>query len=344
MKYIDSPVLAIESSCDETSVAIVQGTQVLANVVSSQAELHKKWGGVVPEAAARMHTEAIIPALETALSNAGLGLKEISGIGVTNRPGLIGALSVGVTAAKGLAFALGKPMLGVHHLEGHVLSPLMVADVPFPHLCLLVSGGHTEMIRVHAPGEYEKVGGTIDDAAGEAFDKCARALGLGYPGGPAIQRAAGGGDPRKYHLPAGLKGPTRDFSFSGLKTAVLYLARDEAERLDVASAAASVEETICSVLTERTAAASVELGARAVTLVGGVAANKRLRAKLLAASEERGLKFFTPPFELCTDNAAMIGHVACWRFGRGERDGFDLDTLASTPISEINNGANTRTN
>ncbi len=332
VKYLHDPVLGIETSCDETSVAVVRGRNVLANVVSSQAELHRQWGGVVPEAAARKHTEALIPALGTALKISGCALPDMAGIGVANRPGLVGALSVGVSAAKALSLALAKPMVGIHHLEAHILSSLMAADVEFPHVCLLVSGGHTELVFVKSAGEYKKLGGTIDDAAGEAFDKSARALGLGYPGGPAIQSAAEGGDDKKYKLPAGLRGPTLDFSFSGLKTAVLYLARDEGESLDVPSAAASMEETVASVLAERTLRACEETSAKAITLVGGVAANKRLRAKLKLLASERSHDFVTPPFDLCTDNAAMIAHVASWRLAKGETDDLRMDTLASAAL------------
>lgn len=332
MNYFDGPVLGIETSCDETSVAVISGRSVLANVVSSQAELHKKWGGVVPEAAARKHTEALLPALETALSAAGTSLKDIGAIGVTNRPGLVGALSVGVSCAKALSFALDVPLLGVHHLEAHVLSPLIERDIAFPHVCLLVSGGHTELILVREPGIYERLGGTLDDAAGEAFDKSARALGLGYPGGPAIQKAAESGDPHKYKLPPGLSGRTLDFSFSGIKTAIVYLVRDEGENLDVASAAASFEETATRVLAERTIAACRDQSVEAVTLVGGVAANKRLRSRLNQLASLHRIDFVAPSMQLCTDNAAMIAHVAAWRLGDGQRDGFDLDTVAVSAL------------
>jgi N6-L-threonylcarbamoyladenine synthase len=335
LNYLEGPVLGIETSCDETSVAVLDGRQVMVNVVSSQAELHKKWGGVVPEAAARKHAEALLPTLDVALEGAGVGLTDLAGIAVTNRPGLVGALSVGVSAAKSLAYSLRVPFIGVHHLEGHLLSPLMTADVEFPHLCLLVSGGHTEIILVAEPGRYSNIGGTIDDAAGEAFDKAARALGLGYPGGPAIQRAAEGGDAAKYPLPRGLREPTTNFSFAGLKTAVLYLATAEGSGLDVASAAASFEETITGVLADRTLRACREHGCRTVTLVGGVAANRRLRTKMHQLAEEARITFVTPPFELCTDNAAMIAHVGSLRLARGERDGMDLDTLAVAQLPGV---------
>lgn len=327
------PVLAIETSCDETSAAVVDGTRVLSNIVSSQAELHQKWGGVVPEAAARAHVEAILPVIREALGEAGVKLEEVEGIGVTNRPGLIGALSVGVSAAKAIAFSTGKPLIGIHHLEGHILSTLANdSDVIFPHICAVVSGGHTEIVRVGAPGHYEILGQTIDDAAGEAFDKSARVLGLGYPGGKAIQDAAEGGNPNRYALPRGLAGDTLNFSFSGLKTAVLRLVEREGDSLDVRDAAASVQEAITSVLAERATAAAVGLDAQMLTLVGGVAANRLLRHKMQRQCDRAGIRFATPALEMCTDNAAMIGIAASIRLKAGERDGLNLDTYPNSVL------------
>lgn len=330
MKTFDGVVLGIETSCDETSVAVLDGRAIRSTIVSSQVELHKKWGGVVPEAAARKHAEALLPALQEALDEGCARLADVGAIAVTNRPGLVGALSVGVAGAKALSHALGVPMIGVDHLEGHILSPLLVDDVPFPHVCLLVSGGHTELILVEDIGKYTRLGGTIDDAAGEAFDKSSRALGLGYPGGPAIQRVAANGDPTRYKLPKGLSGDTLDFSFSGLKTAVLYLVRDHGDELDVEDAAASFEETITSVLAERTERACLATGAGAVTLVGGVAANARLRSKMEEIGARRGIRFVAPPFSLCTDNAAMIAFAGSLRLASGETSDFDLDVLPSS--------------
>jgi N6-L-threonylcarbamoyladenine synthase len=332
LRLFDQPVLGIETSCDETSAAVIVGDRVLSNVVSSQADLHRKWGGVVPEAAARRHAEALLPAVEESLAVAGMGLGEVGGVAVTNRPGLIGALAVGVAFAKGLAASRGLPLVGVHHLEAHVLSPFLAGDVPLPHVCLLVSGGHTELILVRAPGEYEVLGGTIDDAAGEAFDKAARSLGLGYPGGPAIQSAAETGDPARYSLPRGLSDPTLDFSFAGLKTAVRVLAESEAGALDVASAAASFEATVAAVLADRALLACRERDAKAVTLVGGVAANRRLRGVLSDRCEAIGVRFAPAPAELCTDNAAMIAFAGSWRLARGERDTVEMDTLSAAPL------------
>ncbi len=325
--------LALETSCDETSAAVVRGTEVLSNIVSSQIELHKKWGGVVPEAAARAHVEAILPVIEEALEVAGMALAEIQAIAVTNRPGLIGALSVGVSAAKALAFSLGVPLIGIHHLEGHLLSVLAVRpDLPFPHTCLIVSGGHTELVQVKGFGEYEIVGHTRDDAAGEAFDKGARLLGLGYPGGKAIQDAAMTGNPKRYPLPKGLQGDTIDFSFSGLKTAMLRLVQTEGRAIDIPDAAASLQETIVSVLTERAMRACENLNSQALTLVGGVAANVALRERLAQACEQSGIDFIAPPLDLCTDNAAMIGLAAATRLAKGEQDDFDLDCYASIEL------------
>lgn len=336
MNLFPGPILAIETSCDETSVAILRGKEVLANEVSSQIELHRQWGGVVPEAAARAHVEAMLPMISGALSRASLRHSDIELVAVTHRPGLLPALMVGVTTAKAIAFGQGVPVVGVHHMEGHLLSPLMEHDVPFPHVCLIVSGGHTELIRVDAVGAYEILGETRDDAAGEAFDKASRLLGLGYPGGPAIQRAAESGTPR-YELPKGLKGQTFDFSFSGFKTAVLRLTEKEGDELNVRDAAASVQETITSVLAERALNAARESGARALTLAGGVAANRALREKLATGASRRSLPFFVPSFELCTDNAAMIGFVASLRrrLGLPMEEGLDLDVYSGGDLPGI---------
>jgi N6-L-threonylcarbamoyladenine synthase len=331
----ESPVLAIESSCDETAAAVVVGRRVLSNVIASQAEMHEKWGGVVPEAAARAHVEAIVPVVRNAVMSAGLRYSELRAVAVTNRPGLVGALSVGVTAAKAISHTLKIPLIGIHHLEGHLLSILAIeGDIPFPHLALIVSGGHTELVAVQAPGGYKILGETRDDAAGEAFDKGARLLGLGYPGGLAIQNAASSGNPNAYPLPEGLRKSAYEFSFSGLKTAVNRLV-DSTPNLNVADAAASLQETIVRSLSRKALEAVEELGYSALALVGGVAANQSLRDRLQAGCQRLGIQFLTPPLSLCTDNAAMIGLAAVTRLSRGEQDSLDLDVWPNSELPRL---------
>ncbi len=333
MSFFSKPILAIETSCDETSAAVIVGREVRSNVVASQIAMHQKWGGVVPEAAARAHVQAVIPVIEEALAKAGIANDALGAIAVTNRPGLVGALSVGVTVAKAMAFGLGIPLIGIHHLEGHILSTLALNDTPeFPYTCLIVSGGHTELVDVQAPGQYRIVGQTRDDAAGEAFDKGARLLGLGYPGGYAIQQAALTGNPTRYALPKGLSGDTIDFSFSGLKTAVLRLVEKEGANISVPDAAASLQEAIVAVLTERSMRAMDQLGSRTLSLVGGVAANVALRTRLQAACDRYGYGFFPAPIELCTDNAAMIGLAASTRLARGESNDFSMDVYPNSDL------------
>lgn len=336
LPFFEGPILALETSCDETSAAVLTGRRVLSNVISSQVKLHEKWGGIVPEAAARAHVEAVLPVIEEALAIAGVVLEDLKGIAVSNRPGLVGALSVGVTAAKGLSFALRIPMVGVHHLEGHLFSVYgSDEDVLFPHVALIVSGGHTELVLVsQAEGcvSYELVGQTRDDAAGEAFDKTARLLGLGYPGGNAVQEAAKGGDPKRYSLPRGLQGNTTDFSFSGLKTAILRLVQSEGAGLSVADACASLQEAIVSVLVERAMLAVDNTGSKALTLVGGVAANVALRTRLAERCLRDGIQFLCPPLDLCTDNAAMIGLAGSYRLAMGDRDDWTLDCMPNAAL------------
>lgn len=316
-------VLGIETSCDETSAALLQGREVLTNVVSSQADLHARWGGVVPEVASRMHVEAIVPVLTEAL-----GGRKPDAVAVTDRPGLVGALSVGLTAAKAVSAAWAVPLVGVHHIEAHILSASLAdPGLPWPHLCLVVSGGHTELVLVESPGRMRIVGQTLDDAAGEAFDKGARLLGLGYPGGAKVQALAAHGTPGRYRLPRA-DVPGHDFSFSGLKTAVLRLVEREAETLDAASAALALQDAIVDALAATTERALRALDVEALTLVGGVAANEALRSRLSALSE----RFVAPPIALCTDNAAMIAYAGSLRLAAGERDGLDLDPRASAPL------------
>jgi N6-L-threonylcarbamoyladenine synthase len=332
-RWFQHPILAIETSCDETSAAVVVGTTIKSNVISSQIKLHEKWGGVVPEAAARAHVEAVLPIIQQALDEAGTPMPDIEAVAVTNRPGLVGALSVGVTAAKSIAYSRSIPLLGVHHLEGHLLSTFADDnEVPFSHLALIASGGHTELVIVRGLGEYEIVGHTIDDAAGEAFDKSARLFGLPYPGGRSMEEQADGGNPLRYPLPKGLAKDNLHFSFSGLKTAVLRLTQTEGEALSIRDAAASVQHAIVSVLTEKTVSAAETYRVKAITLVGGVAANVSLRKSLAAASSQIGLSFQAAPLKLCTDNAAMIGIAASHRLAKGERSAFDLETLPNADL------------
>jgi N6-L-threonylcarbamoyladenine synthase len=325
------PVLGIETSCDETSAAWLEGTRVVTNVVSSQAALHSRWGGVVPEAAARAHVEAIVPVL----SEAAGGLRA-GAVAVTNRPGLVGALSVGVSAAKALALAWDIPLVGVHHLEGHVLSPYLDTDdpLPFPHLCLVVSGGHTELVRVAGLGRYRVIAETVDDAAGEALDKGARLLGLGYPGGRAVQEAAIGGDPERYDLPRGVIDDASRFSFSGLKTAMLRLVEREGSSLCLADAAASLQEAVVDSLVSKAVSAVEETGVHALSVVGGVAANARLRERLGHECGKRGVRLAAPDPEYCTDNAAMVALAGSARLAKGERGSWAMDCCAHSPLPE----------
>ena len=298
-------ILGIETSCDETAVALVtREGRILANVVSSQAELHAPYGGVVPEVASRHHLELILPALRQALADADAELGDLEAVAVTQGPGLVGALLIGVSAAKALAWSRRLPLVPVNHLHGHVASLFTGPDpVKTPFLCLLASGGHTLLLDVRDPATFEVVGTTLDDAAGEAFDKGARLLGLGYPGGAEIDRLAREGDPEAFAFPVA-RLPGFDFSFSGLKTALLYTVRDlgEAAEARKADLAASYQRAIVRALVERTRAAAEELGAERIAIVGGVAANSELRASLPGAA--------AAPLELCTDNAAMIASAA----------------------------------
>lgn len=325
-------VLGIETSCDETAAAWLVDGAVVRNVISSQVALHAQWGGIVPEAAARAHVEAILPVLSEAMGDDG----PPDGIAVTNRPGLVGALSVGVSAAKALATLWQVPLVGVHHIEGHILSPFAAGEPqpPFPHLCLVVSGGHTELVRVDAPGQYRILAETVDDAAGEAFDKGARLLGLGYPGGRALQELARGGNAKRYALPRALPGDGAKFSFSGLKTAMRLLVDREGESLDRADAAASLQAAIVDALVAKAMRALDDEDLRAVTLVGGVAANESLRGALGAACARVGAEFFTPPFDRCTDNAAMIAIAGSFRLARGHSDDLSLDVMPKAELPQ----------
>jgi N6-L-threonylcarbamoyladenine synthase len=329
-------VLGIETSCDETAAAVVtDGRQLRSNIVASQAEMHAAYGGVVPEVASRQHVLWIVPVLERALADAGLGWADLDAVAVTQGPGLAGSLLVGVNAAKAIAFARDLPLVGVNHLEGHIYANWLTgAEITFPVVCLIVSGGHTDLILMRDHGQYERLGRTRDDAAGEAFDKVARILGLGYPGGPAIQQAAENGDPGRYPLPRAWLGETYDFSFSGLKTAVLRAVEtlrphEPGATVTVADLAASFQEAVVEVLVEKTRRAALAYGARQVLLAGGVAANRLLRRWM---AERVPVPVVVPPLSLCTDNAAMIAAAGYFRLQRGERAGLELDVDPNLPL------------
>jgi len=308
-------ILAVETSCDDTCAAVLDGGRVLSNVVSSQAKIHAGFGGVVPEVAARHHLELMNPVVDAALAEAGCALDDVEAVAVTTHPGLIGALLVGLSSAKGLAAARRLPMIAVDHIQGHVASAFLEPDpLEPPFLALIASGGHTLLAAVRDRSTHEVLGRTLDDAAGEALDKAARLLGLGYPGGPAIQRTAEGGDPEAFRMPVAMaREPGLDFSFSGLKTALVYAVRDldpgelERRRADLA---ASFQAAVVGQLVAKAERALDDGGWEALALGGGVAANGPLRAALAASCEERGVRLKLVPPELCTDNAAMIGSAA----------------------------------
>ena len=310
-----APILAIETSCDDTCAAVLDGPHVLSNVISSQAGLHARFGGIVPEVASRRHLELINPVVEAALADAGRELDSIEAIAVTTRPGLIGALLVGVNTAKSLAAATGKPLIPVDHLQGHVAAAYLEPDpLEPPFLALIASGGHTLLAEVREAGSFAIVGRTLDDAAGEALDKAARLLGLGFPGAPAIQREAEAGDPEAFPMPIGMsQDGGLDFSFSGLKTALVYLVRDLGEeqvRERRADLAASFQSAVVGQLVAKLRRALDRGGWEAIVLGGGVAANSLLRERVAALCRERGSRLKLLPLELCTDNAAMIGSAA----------------------------------
>ena len=319
-------ILGIESSCDETAAAVVEdGVSILSNQVASQLELHARYGGIVPEVASRQHILAIIPILKQALAEAEITWNDLDGIAVTNGPGLAGSLLVGVNAAKAISLAQGLPLTGVNHLEGHIYANWLVnsnSSPVFPLVCLIVSGGHSDLVLMKGHGDYTLLGRTRDDAAGEAFDKAARILDLGYPGGPAIQRAAESGAASLQLPHAWLKG-TNDFSFSGIKTALLRLA-EGGKIASKGDAAASFQEAVVEVLVTKTIAAAREYGVKQILLAGGVAANGRLRQRLVADSP---LAVLIPPLKLCTDNAAMIAACGYFRFQSGKIDSLDLDVV-----------------
>ncbi len=326
-------ILAIESSCDETAAAVVtDGRHIRSNIISSQVPLHTLYGGVVPELASRAHIERIDAVVQEALNEAGMTLPEVDAVAVTYGPGLVGALLVGVAYAKALAFGLKKPLIGVNHIEGHVSANFLEhPDLEPPFLSLIVSGGHTNLAFMKDYGVFEILGRTRDDAAGEAFDKVARAIGLGYPGGPKIEKAAREGDPEAIHFPRGkVDEAPYDFTFSGMKSAVLnYLNHAEmtGETVSQADVAASFQAAVVDVLVSRAMHAAAELHQDKLVLAGGVAANGALRTALADACAKAGIALYAPSLILCTDNAAMIGAAAYFRYRRGERAGWDLNAV-----------------
>ena len=354
-------ILGIETSCDETAAAVLAGGRTIrSSIVASQVDVHRQYGGIFPEVASRQHVKALVPVVERAMSEAEVDWDDLSAIAVTYGPGLAGSLLVGVNAAKGLAWGRGLPLLGINHIEAHIYGNWLGDSPPpeFPSVCLIVSGGHTELILMSGHGRYRRLGGTLDDAAGEAFDKVGRMLGLPYPGGPSIQQAARTGTPTAFKLPRAWLPGTHDFSFSGLKTAVLRIvqkyqskagARSGREQpaakprlvssqtppvmrmLPTNNLAASFQAAVVEVLVEKTCQAAEELGAKSVSLAGGVAANELLRSEMNARS---AVPVHCPPLELCTDNAAIVASVGFFRFQQGDRAGWDLDVVPGLRLAE----------
>ena len=360
-------ILGIETSCDETSAAVVEAPDasvglgksqpnliIRSNVIASQTDLHSRFGGVVPEIASRRHVEAILPTIQEALDVAGTNLDSIDCVAVINRPGLIGALIVGVAAAKSIAYTHGIPLVPVHHLEAHIyanwlssttqkqpFSEIAETRIQFPAVCLVVSGGHSDLLIMIDHGHYHMVGRTVDDAAGEAFDKCARAMGLGYPGGPIIDKLAREGNPEAIPFPRGKVGDSLNFSFSGLKTAVIRYLEAHRGEVHLPDVAASFQEAVVDVLVDHTIQAATNPPCtitphriRQILLAGGVAANSRLKSVMKQKATEQGLEVIIPPPILCTDNAAMAAAAGYFRFCRGETAGIDLDCYATEPLEE----------
>lgn len=339
-KEKDVIILAIESSCDETAAAVVKnGREVLSNVISSQIELHKLYGGVVPEIASRKHIEKINQVIEEALEEAGTTLDDIDAIGVTYGPGLVGALLVGVAEAKAISYVKNLPLVGVHHIEGHISANYIEHHELEPEfLCLVVSGGHTHLVLVKDYGNYEIIGRTRDDAAGEAFDKVARAIGLGYPGGPKIDRLAKEGDAQAIAFPrAHIEGSDYDFSFSGLKSAVLNYINScqmKGEEINRADIAASFQKAVTDVLVQNVLKAVKEYGIHKLAIAGGVASNTALRSAMEEACKKTNVEFFHPSPIYCTDNAAMIGVAAYYDYMNGTRHGLDLNAVPNLKLGE----------
>lgn len=339
-KERDELVLAVETSCDETSAAVVAGgRRVLSDIIASQVPVHRRYGGVVPEIASRRHVAEVLLVVDEALRQAGVGLPDLAAVGVTCGPGLVGALLVGVAAAKALAFGADKPLVGVNHLEGHIFANFLThPQLAPPFLCLVVSGGHTALAVVRDYNDIRLLGQTRDDAAGEAFDKIGRVLGLPYPAGPHIDRLARAGDAAAYDFPRALAGEhDLSFSFSGLKSAVinfLHTAKQRGEEVATADVAASFQQAVVDVLIEKTMTAAAQCGMRAVALAGGVAANSLLRGQMAAACQQRGLSLYVPAPILCTDNGAMIASRAYYLHRAGRYAGLDLNAWPNLPLAQ----------
>lgn len=336
---LNSIIMSIETSCDETACAIIKnGNEILANVVSTQISVHEKFGGVVPEVASRKHLEYVDVVIKEALKESNLIFSNIDAIAVTMGPGLIGALLVGVSTAKGLSYALQKPLIGVHHIEGHIYANFLAhKNIELPCICLVVSGGHTNIVKITDHGQYDILGQTQDDAAGEAYDKVARAIGLGYPGGPKIDKLAKEGNPQAIFFPRAKLDEPLNFSFSGLKSSVLnYLNKNEMQHIKInkADVAASFQEAVVDVLVEHTINAMEQEKITTLLLAGGVSANSRLRDCIQTACDKKKYKLFYPPISLCTDNAAMIGAAAAYKYEKKEFAKYDLNAIAQLPFFE----------
>lgn len=334
-------ILGIETACDDTAAAVVRdGRDILSNVIWTQTTVHQKFGGVVPELAARRHVEIINLAIQESLDSANVPLSSINAVAVNHKHGLLRSIVVGVAAAKALAYSLDVPLIGIHHIEGHIYSNLIQhPEVEFPHICLTVSGGHNLLLYVIDNGKYELIGRTLDDAAGEAFDKVSKLLGLGFPGGPIIDRLARQGNPKTFAFPRPmLDKPGYDFSFSGLKTAVtneIRKLKQSNTEFRVPDLVASFQQSVIDVLLAKTLSAAKDKHVLAVTVAGGVSANSLLRETFLEAGQRHGIRFYFPDLALCTDNAAMVAGYAYYKYRSGLRSPFDLDAVANAPLGAL---------
>jgi N6-L-threonylcarbamoyladenine synthase len=334
-------VLGIETACDDTAAAVVRdGTEVLSNVVWSQKKVHERFGGVVPELAARRHVEAMNLVVQEALDTAGVSFSEIDAVGVNCKHGLLRSIVVGVAAAKAIAYSMGLPLVGVHHIEGHIYSNILGnPDIEFPHICLTVSGGHNLLIHVTDHNRYELIGRTLDDAAGEAFDKVTKLLGLGFPGGPIIDRLAKQGNPHAFDFPRPmLKDPGFDFSFSGLKTAVVNTVKEieaAGQEVNIPDLAASFQQAVIDVLVTKTLRAARAKNIKTISIAGGVSANSLLRETFATMANEQGMKIIYPPMSLCTDNGAMIAALAYYKLQENQVSDIYLDAMANAPLGAL---------